>query len=306
MFEHNIHDNKGGSSSSSSLNQLKLNFGKDENKLKAPASSSSEMSRDIALWFALDLQPFDCVDDIGFQFFFKKNFPSVVLPCPSTISRTALKELYIQVQARMKQEMASIPAVCLMFDGWTDKHHGRGYLGIRATYITDDWELRLVTISCRPLESHTSQAIANHVQGEMKELIDIKKVKVFTTHDGAENMVKSSKVLRSNNFTHCAAHCLNLLLMTDGMDANEVISALLQQCRSIVQSLHFKAHVIEDELLKLKDQKFIDELMQKISAVNQVMQVEGQISQGIPESQVLYLNYFALTSHTIFFISLGC
>ncbi|ELU05553.1 hypothetical protein CAPTEDRAFT_214795 [Capitella teleta] len=192
------------------------------------------------------------------------NFPNIFTSMPINHHRTALRDLYVQVWTKMKEDMVVNPAVCLMFNGWTDKHHGRGYLGIRATYVTKVWELRLVTISCRPFESYSSQAIANNVQEEMKEfkeLMDVKKMKIFTTHDGAKNMVKSSKVLRSNSFTHCEAHCLNLLLMTDGMDANEEVSALLRQCRSIVQSLHFKAHVIEDELLKLKDQKFIAELI---------------------------------------------
>ena len=144
------------------------------------------------------------------------------------------------VHKQLIDDIKGVPSMCIMFDGWTDKYKARGYLGLRATYITESWEHRLVTLSCKVLQSHTADAIANHVKEELSGLLDIRKIRLFAAHDGASTMKKTSRLLRVEAMTHCAAHALNLLLMTDAIEKVEEICSLITRSKEIVNTIHFK------------------------------------------------------------------
>jgi hypothetical protein len=47
-------------------------------------------------------------------------------------------------------------------------------------------------------------------------------------------MKKASNLLRSEHFQHCVAHCLHLLLSTDGISNVPELIALLEKCKMIV------------------------------------------------------------------------
>ena len=84
---------------------------------------------------------------------------------------------------------------------------------------------------------------------------DIKNVYVSTCHDGAVNMVKTSQLLKVENFQHCTAHAMHLLLTVDSINQAEEIVSVLQKCRNIVSCLHFKSMVLEEELAETDDNK---------------------------------------------------
>jgi hypothetical protein len=263
--------------SQSKTKQLELCFKPRDNQDKMePAGSTYEFNRDLATWFALDLEPFNVVEKPGFKYFFKKNLPKMKLPTEATVRGSALRDVYKYVQDQVKQDIRDAPAVCLLFDGWTDKHKARGYLGLRVTYITSDWNFRLVTLSCKSLHSHTGEAIANHVRDELSAFFNIKETKTFSTHDGAANMMKASRLLRVQFVTHCSAHALNLLLVADGMDRVEEICGIVEKCKRIINTLHFKGHIIEEEMMATHDQKFVDSLMEKIAMAQQVVQLDEE------------------------------
>lgn len=135
--------------------------------------------------------------------------------------------------------MSGVKSLCLMFDGWTDHYRARPYLGIRASFVKN-WSFCVATLGCHVLPVHTSAEIADHVLKVVSEFIpDVKKVYLTTCHDGAANMVKASKLLKAENFMHCTAHALHLLLTVDSLNQVEEIVSVLQKCRNIVSSLHF-------------------------------------------------------------------
>lgn len=100
----------------------------------------------------------------------------------------------------MKQYIQDVPAICIMFDGWTDKYRARPYVGLRVSFIKD-WKYHVVSLSCQVLVGHTGQQLADHVSNVINSFFrDPKKMIRSTCHDGAANMVKASKVLKVDYF----------------------------------------------------------------------------------------------------------
>ena len=74
-------------------------------------------------------------------------------------------------------------------------------------------------MSLKIVEKHTGENMCAHVKNELKGLgLNNSHVELFTTHDGAANMQKASRLLKSNQFQHCIALSLHLLLMTDSIN----------------------------------------------------------------------------------------
>lgn len=57
--------------------------------------------------------------------------------------------------------------------------------------------------------------MAVSVRAELKYL-NLNDIEMFTTHDGAANIIETSTLSKSTKFQHCVAHGLYLLL-TDGI-----------------------------------------------------------------------------------------
>ena len=207
------------------------------------ATSKHELNRDMVTWFCRDLLPFDLVSQEGFKGFFTKNAPNLELPSPSALLGTGLEDVYQAVRTVVKSKLADVKAICLMFDGWTDRYRARPYLGVRASFL-NEWSYVVVTLGCHVIPIHTSQAIAEHVRIILKSYFaEPKKLYITTVHDGAANMVKTSKLLQVKSYHHCAAHSLHLLLTTDSISTISEVSQLLQKCRDIVTALHSKTSV---------------------------------------------------------------
>jgi len=135
------------------------------------------------------------------------------LPTKKTLAGNALNDLYISVESKVKEELTQVRAICVMVDSWTDRYHGRSYVGIRVSFVKD-WAYRVATLSCQVMSgSHTGQALADHIKRVLSKYFpDLKKVLITTCHDGASNMLKASQLLKSVSVQHCVAHALHLLI----------------------------------------------------------------------------------------------
>lgn len=272
------HDIRPKKSLPSTSSQMSMNQFLRKDKVLPPAQSTCEIAEDIALWFALDLKPFSSIEQKGFKFFMAKNIPQIELPDEGSVRRTALRKLYSTLKDEVTEEICKAPAICLLFDGWTDKYKARGYLGLRVMYITE-WEPRIVTLSCKSLDSHTAESICKHVRAELASFIDDPSgIKLFSTHDGASNMKKTSRLLKVKFNAHCSAHVLNLLLVSDGIERTESLVDLIEKCQRIVKTLSFKGHIIEDELANSYDRDFIENVMNRVSAVEQELSLDDQFA----------------------------
>ena len=278
MVEHllQVHDIKEEKEETPSTSLAK--FLKPDKACLQPAKNSQELAQDLAIWFSLDLEPFSKVEKKGFRHFMEKNMPKLEMPSESSVRRSALSETYDMVKRQVINDMEDVPAVCLLFDGWTDKYRMQSYMGIKAAYINQDWEFRIITISCKSLDLHTASSIADHIRKELQPFINIRKTKLYSTHDGAANMRKASSLLRVNKMTHCSAHAINLLLMADGVLKTVQLCVLIESCKEIVKCLNFKGHMIEEELKTMHDRDFIENMMEKIASAEEEISLDERFS----------------------------
>jgi hypothetical protein len=149
-----------------------------------------------------------------------------------------------------------------MFDGWTDKYHGRLYFGLRAAYVDPEtWTSEVKTLSVKIVNSHTGDELANHIQQELDDFGIKRGTTIYSTHDGAKNMMKCSRLLEVQGVTHCVAHCIHLLLMVDALSKNSDASDLMKKCKDIISHLHFKSGFLNDEAQKRSDRNVMSELV---------------------------------------------
>jgi len=195
-----------------------------------------------------------------------------------------LDDLYLSVKSKVKDELAQVRSVCVMVDGWTDRYHARSYVGIRVSFVKN-WTYRVVTLSCQVMPgSHTGQALADRIKLVLSKYFpDLKKILLTTCHDGASNMMKVSQLLKSASVQHCVAHALHLLITSDSLNRVSELQALVQKCRDVVTTLHFKAWMLEDADTAEKDIQKLDELRQKIKETQDTLDADDQFALPLDE-----------------------
>jgi hypothetical protein len=232
------------------------------------APTSHELNRDLALWLCRDLLPFALVSNEGFNDFCGKYLPDVTLPSEATLLGTALNDIYTAGHQVIKGLVCDVNSLCVMFDSWTDKYKARPYFAVRVSFVKD-WKFYIVTLSCQVVLHHTGEALSDHVMKVLGQYVaEPKKLFLTTCHDGAANVVKASRLLKSEHFQHCLGHALHLLLVTDGIHSIEDLTVLLQKCRDIVTSLHFKGALIENEIDGVNDKKLIDSFVRVVELID--------------------------------------
>jgi hypothetical protein len=61
------------------------------------------------------------------------------------------------------------------------------------------------------------------------------------------------------------------------------VMELLKKCQSLVNVLHFRGYLLEDETAKEKDKVVMMDLMEKTAETNEQLELDEQISLGIPD-----------------------
>ena len=117
------------------------------------------MSSIVILHCSFDLLSFSLVSNDGFGDFCAKYIPGVKLPCKSTLSITALNDLYAGACSKMKKLLKDIRSVCLMLDAWTDKYKARPYVAVRVSFVRN-WQFYTMTLDCQIVLKHTGEALA--------------------------------------------------------------------------------------------------------------------------------------------------
>jgi hypothetical protein len=261
--------------------QQSLFAGKDRES--KPAETQFELSRDLCRMMCVDLMPFSTVSGRGFIAFCRKNLPSMTLPDESTLSRGALYDLYcalkVSVKTDIQKALTDGGCLCLMFDGWTDRYHGRPYLGLRVAFVNPEtWMAEVKTISVKVVSSHTGEELANHIRTELDDFGIQRDATIYSTHDGAKNMMKCSRLLEVEGITHCVAHSIHLLLTVDTLNKNTDATDLITKCKNIVTRLHFKGGILADEAAKLTDRIVMVDLLAKIEAAKLVLDADEQVA----------------------------
>ena len=83
------------------------------------------------------------------------------------------------------------------------------YIGLRVQFIRQYWTGHVVTLSVKPCAGD-SDSISEHIINEVKNnfVPDYTDKQLYSTHDGASVMIKTSRLLKVRNWNHCVAHAL--------------------------------------------------------------------------------------------------
>lgn len=258
--------------------QTIMKFVTRKNARTDEAASSHEFNRDLLVWFARDLIPFETVTKEGFGDFFSKYMPDFKLPSPDTLRCSALNDIYVAMKQSLKLKLNSVNSICLMFDGWTDKYRRRNYLGVRISFLYE-WQYCIATLGCHVLMHHTAKDISEHVVSLLSAFFpNVKGMFITSCHDGAANMVKASKLLRVEYYNHCVAHAMHLLLTTDSLNKIDEVKEVLDKCKQIVSTLHFKSMQMENEIQASCDKETINIMMDKLGEINQVLDMDNEVA----------------------------
>ncbi|XP_047146271.1 uncharacterized protein LOC124819110 [Hydra vulgaris] len=174
-----------------------------------------DITRDIALWFCTDLLSLNLVERTGFVKFFEKNF-GIVTPSRSSLTCGALINMFKAVKTSVKNILKYSNAASLLFDGWTDKYKRLSFIGVKCSVITSEWDRKIFTLACAPLENHTAENIADFIKDVIKDMFSkqCEELRLHNVHGGAANMMKTSRLLGCEEPQHCLARVLNLLLVS--------------------------------------------------------------------------------------------
>ena len=261
-------------SSTSSVNDVDYSVPKKQSKLDQfcyksetlmPASNAFEANRNLAVMLALDLKPFCSIESMGFKYFFKKNVHNVKLPSESALRKECIPDVYGMIKEKIGRELKNALYLSVMIDGWSDRE-GRPFVGLRTGFLDENYDYKVVTLSCKVVDHRTAKNLSQYIIDELKSF-GSSGAKIFLTTDGAANMLKTGKTLKVEHHCHCLAHCIHLLLMTDGMKNNDEIEDLLTRCKNVITTLHWKGSALQEKCKKILDREVIEKLISSIAKI---------------------------------------
>ena len=147
------------------------------------------------------------------------------------------------------------------------QHQCNQYFAIRFRFI-HEWQFKVVTLTLQPVKSHTSQSLRRFVKSVMSEYH--KRMLLFNTTDGAANMKLLSQLLDHQHIV-CTDHCLHLLLTADSFNQILELVCFADRCKAIVDTLHFKGHVIRSEQSIADDIEMLD----RVDSVVQTLSIDS-------------------------------
>ena len=104
---------------------------------------------------------------------------------------------------------------------------------------------------------------------------------LFNTTDDASNMKLLSKLLGHQRID-CTAHCMHLLLTVDSFNRIPELVMFAEKCKQIVQTLHFKGHLIRSEQAIADD----IEMLERVASVIETLLADEDNLVSITESEV--------------------
>lgn len=146
---------------------------------------AGQITNAILFMIAKDNQPFQIVEDEGFQHFVKTAIPLYKVPDRKSITRL-MEEKYELLSMVIKSKLSAVDAITLTSDVWTDTLNTRSYLGMTAHFISED-KLQSVMLGVTPLEErHTADYLSEWLLNTCTQWkIATEKVVAVVTDNGA-------------------------------------------------------------------------------------------------------------------------
>ncbi|KAL1422468.1 hypothetical protein MTO96_022106 [Rhipicephalus appendiculatus] len=168
------------------------------------------------------------------------------LPDRTTLSRSALEDVYRAMHGQVKKTVAQGPRFCAVtYDLWTDSYRRRAYITFTCHLVDENFELVSLTLSTRHMsERHTGAAIMSEFQRCVEEFA-MEEKEVYAVTDASSNMRRAASLARTEHHL-CVGHALHNLVIKDGFGSVPDLHSLLLSCREIVKTVHYRASELEE------------------------------------------------------------
>ena len=221
------------------------------------------LGRQIALWVARDMRPFNTASTPGFKQFAHDTGivkEKTEIPDERTIAGSAMNDVYIVVENAIKIKLKEITTIfTLMTDIWTDNNGNRPFINISLQYLSPESKITTIDLTTEFLERpHTGEKIAEAIQKTL-DRFDVTQ-NFYVVSDGAKSMHRASKLLKNCvGHINCIAHVLNLILSTDMEKCEKWIescNSVIKKIKKIHGSIVYKLHELK-KIFDIEQAKYI-------------------------------------------------
>ena len=232
-------------------------------KLPHSSKRAKSITESIAYFIAKDMQPISVVQGQGFLHMAGCFEPRYQVPHRKTFMDRELPRLYEKTKTEVVAITHSCDSFALTTDCWSSRAN-QSYIGVTLHTITNDWELKSVTLENHELsESHTSENLAAALKDILaKWYLDESKLSC-TTIDNAANIQKAVVDLLKWNGLGCFGHTINLCVKA-GLKQCEVQTAI-SRCSRLVTYFRKSPHATsiltkKQEALYMKKHKLLQDI----------------------------------------------
>ncbi|XP_073722443.1 zinc finger BED domain-containing protein 4-like [Misgurnus anguillicaudatus] len=196
-----------------------------------------KITEGIAYFIALDDQPLSVVENTGFRHLLGILEPRYEIPSRHYITDAMLPKVFNDVKKHVSGLLRDVSAFSFTTDIWSSSVCPTSLLSLTVQWLDDDFTLRQATLQAKPFRgSHTSQAIANALNGMLQTWCIPKTSVHVVLRDNAKNMIKGMNDAGLPSLP-CAAHTLQLVVH-EGLLSQKSVADALAIGRKIVG--HFK------------------------------------------------------------------
>jgi len=165
---------------------------------------------------------FNCSNNLAFCRVFKYLRPSIVIPCPTTLTRH-LKRLGVSTMDNIRAGLPTEGRISLAANTWTSPNK-LPFLAIVAYWISDSWQMEEVLIGFEEIKgSHTGANMAEIINGILAKYGIQDRILGFTTDSASNNRTLTEALSNAGSllsvewsqFEHyipCMAHVIQLIL----------------------------------------------------------------------------------------------
>ena len=151
------------------------------------AQRAGEITDSIVNFVALDLRPVSVVNGGGFRRLLPMPEPGYRVPSHTHIA-SLLRQKHTDERARLKNFLASIPAVTLTTDMWTSKAM-EDYITATVHFVTADWRMSSFVLTTAGFAQHPTTANIGSRLVEIAEETGVVGKVSAVVHDEAANQV---------------------------------------------------------------------------------------------------------------------
>lgn len=258
----------------------------------SPSEKKSILGRRCGLWMSRDLRPasmFSCEGFLDWSIQNKIVKSKSEFPSPSCIAGSALNDIYMAVNDKLKQKLQSSPStIIVMLDMWTDAFAKVPYINISVQFLSLDFNLQVYQICTKRFDHpHTAKNLAEMLMTTLSEF-ELDSKDFYLTGDGGANCVAAKNFLpRCLAYIKCIAHCLHLLLTADMLKLScyKNVENVLKKIKRTHGKLAYKTTELKAAYESAQREDVINYLKEWEDSLTEGLQADEEISVGFPDFQ---------------------